>query len=89
MKCEPEFVPHFGLQAEMHDCYRLIRAMAEVENGKDSALYISDSDLWEGYRLAFHNEVSHFSEGEDGAPCGNKKFIFNYEIKDGNGRISA
>ena len=95
MKCEPDFVPHFGAQVELHDCYRLIRAMAGVENGKDSALYISDSDLWEGYRLAFPNEVSHFlaesdiDKAPEVAPSVNKKYFFNYDIKDGNGRISA
>ena len=93
MKCEPDFVPHFGAQVELRDCYRLIRAMAGVENGKDSALYISDSDLWEGYRLAFPQEVSHFlaendtDEAPEVAPSVNKKYFFNYDIKDGNGKF--
>ena len=53
MKCEPEFIPHFGAAAEMYDCIRMVKAMCEVENGAPHNKYITDHDFETGWRLAF------------------------------------
>lgn len=62
MKVEPEFIPHFGVQREMYDCFRLILAMASVENGVDPCLYITDLELSRAYQEAFPRECATFSK---------------------------
>lgn len=62
MKVEPDFIPHFGVQQEMYDCFRLILAMASVENGIDPCLYITDDELWQAYNEAFPRECATFAK---------------------------
>lgn len=90
MKVEPEFIPHFGLQREMYDCFRLILAMASVENGVDPCLYITDLELSRAYQEAFPRECATFSKEPEVTRWFNKDeydgfdpsstITFNYKI---------
>lgn len=53
MKCEPEFIPHFGVAAELYDCIRMVKAMCEVENGIPHTRFIPDHEFESGFSLAF------------------------------------
>lgn len=61
MKCEPEFIPHFGTAEEMHDCIRMVKAMCLVENGMDYKQFITESDFVAAYKMAFtyNSRIDH------------------------------
>jgi len=50
MKCEPEFVPHFGTQCDMHECCLMVKGMIIVENGGD---YVDFTTIYRAYCKAF------------------------------------
>lgn len=83
MKVEPEFIPHFGVQREMYDCFRLIYAMALVENGVNPHLYISETDMTRAYQEAFPRECATFSREPEVTRC------FNKDEKDGSNNSSV
>ena len=53
MKCEPEFIPHFGTEEEAWDCIRMVQAMCLVENGMDFKQFITQHDFVTAYNRAF------------------------------------
>lgn len=53
MKCEPEFIPHFGTYEEMADCIRMIQGMIAVENGSYDDALCPWYDIKDAYLMAF------------------------------------
>lgn len=58
MRCEAEFIPHFGTVEEKEDCCRMVAAMAMVELGGE---YITPAAIEEAYEFAFFNTPDYGS----------------------------
>lgn len=61
MKCEPWFIPRFGLNDEQGDCCRMIQAMMMVENGVLRTDLCSWRTIQDAYEMAFPGLRPFFS----------------------------